>query len=96
MEYENSQGACIPKRVHTVVVSTQHADGIKLDQIRSDLKQKLIPLAIPAKFLDENTVYHLNPSGKFVTGGPMVSFQKIKSLIKVYSFTIRWYLNSFE
>ena len=75
MEYDNDHGACIPKRVHTVVVSSQHAAWASTEQIRNELRQKLIPSVIPAKLLDENTVYHMNPSGRFVTGGPMVCVQ---------------------
>ncbi len=71
IEYdENNQ----PTRVHTVVISTQHDDfdeeSKMLAKIKSDMISILIPRAIPAKLLDENTVYHINPTGKFVIGGP--------------------------
>lgn len=68
------KGACIPIRVHTVVVSVQHSEDVSLDQIRKDLMEKVVRVVIPAKYLDDRTVYHLNPSGKFVIGGPQVSF----------------------
>lgn len=66
------KGACIPLRVHTVVISVQHSEDVSLEQIRKDLMEKVVKNVIPIKYLDENTVYHLNPSGKFVIGGPQV------------------------
>jgi S-adenosylmethionine synthetase len=71
-EYRMQKGACIPLRVHTVVVSVQHSEDVSLEQIRKDLMEKVVKNVIPAKYLDEKTVYHLNPSGKFVIGGPQV------------------------
>ena len=64
-----------PKRVHTVVVSTQH-DGfdsneeVMLNKIREDVINLVIPRVIPSELLDGDTVYHINPTGKFVIGGP--------------------------
>lgn len=69
-EYRMQKGACIPLRVHTVVISVQHSEDVSLEQIRKDLMEKVVKNVIPAKYLDEKTVYHLNPSGKFVIGGP--------------------------
>lgn len=69
-EYRMLKGACIPMRVHTVVISVQHSEDVTLDQIRKDLMDKVVRVVIPAKYLDDRTVYHLNPSGKFVIGGP--------------------------
>ena len=74
VDYKEVNGVCIPQRVHTVVVSTQHAAWATQQQIRDDLKTKLIPDVIPSNLLDDKTVFHLNPSGAFVTGGPMVKF----------------------
>jgi S-adenosylmethionine synthetase len=71
VDYKEVNGVCIPQRVHTVVVSTQHAAWVTQQQIRDDLKNKLIPEVIPSNLLDDKTVFHLNPSGAFVTGGPM-------------------------
>ena len=65
-------GACIPLRVHTVVISIQHSDDVSLTQSQGDLKEKVRKAVIPAKYLDDKTIYHLNPSGKFVIGGPQV------------------------
>ena len=59
-----------PVRVDTVVVSTQHADSVKNAQIRKELIEQVIKPSIPAKLLDKKTVYHINPTGRFVTGGP--------------------------
>ena len=69
-EYRNEGGAMVPVRVHTIVISTQHDDGISNEQIQADLKEKVINAVIDPKYLDENTIYHLNPSGRFVIGGP--------------------------
>ena len=59
-----------PVRVDTVVVSTQHAPEARLEQIRCDMVEKLIKLTIPENLLDENTKYYVNPTGRFVIGGP--------------------------
>jgi S-adenosylmethionine synthetase len=60
-----------PKRVHTVVVATQHDDGIDVAQIRRDVKEAVVRAAIPAHLLDSETRYVINGTGKFVIGGPM-------------------------
>jgi len=70
VEYENRGGAMIPRRVHTVVISTQHHPDISLADQQKQLKEHVIKTVIPAKYLDDHTVYHLNPSGRFVIGGP--------------------------
>jgi S-adenosylmethionine synthetase len=70
VEYKNENGAVVPLRVHTVVISVQHSPDVNNDQIHADLQKHVILPAIPAKYLDEKTVYHLNPSGRFVIGGP--------------------------
>ncbi|XP_026473343.1 S-adenosylmethionine synthase-like isoform X1 [Ctenocephalides felis] len=69
-EYLFDHGACVPRRVHTVVVSLQHSDKISLDELRSEVMEKVIKQVIPTKYLDENTVYHINPCGLFIIGGP--------------------------
>ncbi|BES88180.1 S-adenosylmethionine synthase [Nesidiocoris tenuis] len=69
-EYQFSGGACIPVRVHTVVVSTQHSDKISLEELRDAVREKVVHAVIPAKYLDSNTVIHVNPCGEFVLGGP--------------------------
>merc|ERR1712001_795991 len=70
-EYYFENGACIPTRVHTVVVSCQHSEKISLDTLRAEITKKVIKTTIPAKFLDADTVCHINPCGDFVIGGPM-------------------------
>lgn len=74
VEYRDEGGACVPLRVHTVVISVQHSPEVTIEQIRADLHKKVIEAVIPAKYLDKDTIYHLNPSGRFVIGGPMVLF----------------------
>jgi len=71
IEYKFNKGACIPLRVHTIVVSTQHSPEIPLEQLRSELMTHVVKAVVPAHLLDERTVYHLNPCGTFVIGGPM-------------------------
>jgi S-adenosylmethionine synthetase len=59
-----------PVRVDTVVVSTQHAPEATHEQITKDMIEKVVKKIIPAKFLDSKTIYHINPTGRFVVGGP--------------------------
>ncbi|CAI6152684.1 MAG: S-adenosylmethionine synthase [uncultured Sulfurimonas sp.] len=59
-----------PVAVETVVISTQHHDGISQEQIRKDMIAEVIREVIPADMMDENTIFHINPTGKFVIGGP--------------------------
>jgi len=59
-----------PVSVDTVVISTQHHDGISQNQIHKDMIEEVIKEVIPADMMDENTVFHINPTGKFVIGGP--------------------------
>ena len=66
MEYD---GEC-PVRVDAVVVSTQHSPEVTLEQIRSDMVELVIKPIIPEELLDENTKYYVNPTGRFVKGGP--------------------------
>ncbi len=66
IEYEDDK----PVRVDTIVVSTQHADEIPLSQIREDIIREVIRPVVPEGLLDENTRYFVNPTGRFVVGGP--------------------------
>ena len=66
VEYEGDR----PVRVDTVVVSTQHTPEVDHDKIQSDLVEKVIRRVIPADMLDEETIFHVNPTGRFVIGGP--------------------------
>ena len=68
IEYDENNN---PVRVDTVVISSQHSADVTLEQIRADITEKVIKATIPADMMDENTVFHINPTGRFVTGGPM-------------------------
>jgi S-adenosylmethionine synthetase len=58
------------KRVHTIVISTQHTADVELEQIRKDVIEHVIKPVIPAELLDDDTIYYVNPTGRFVIGGP--------------------------
>ena len=60
-----------PFRVEAVVISSQHADDVTTEQLREDILEKVIKSTVSADLLDENTKYHINPTGRFVVGGPM-------------------------
>jgi S-adenosylmethionine synthetase len=60
-----------PVRVDAVVISTQHAEHVGNDELRRDILKNVIQFVIPAKLLDQDTKYHINPTGRFVIGGPM-------------------------
>ena len=67
VEYDDDK----PVRIDTVVISTQHDPYVTLNQIRGDLIENVIKPIIPAELLDENTKYFINPTGRFVIGGPV-------------------------
>uniref|UniRef100_A0A915JZW8 S-adenosylmethionine synthase n=1 Tax=Romanomermis culicivorax TaxID=13658 RepID=A0A915JZW8_ROMCU len=71
IEYRFEKGACVPVRIHTVVVSLQHSPEITLENLRKDVLEKAINVVLPQKLLDERTIYHINPCGSFTIGGPM-------------------------
>ena len=60
-----------PSRIDAVVISTQHAEQISNEELRADILKYVIQAVLPAEWLDENTKYHINPTGRFVIGGPM-------------------------
>ena len=66
VEYEGDR----PLRVHTVVVSTQHDPSVSNDEIRHTVVEKVVRGAVPASLLDDRTIFHINPTGRFVIGGP--------------------------
>jgi len=68
VEYDSNHQ---PKRVDAVVISTQHSETIDNKTLHADILQHVIQAAIPAKLLDADTKYHINPTGRFVVGGPM-------------------------
>ncbi|KXK33021.1 MAG: S-adenosylmethionine synthase [Candidatus Brocadia sinica] len=59
-----------PVRVHTVVISTQHAPDVKYETIKDDMIEKIAKQVIPVNLMDGKTIYHINPTGRFVIGGP--------------------------
>lgn len=67
VEYDES-GA--PKRIDTIVISSQHSADVSLDQIRSDIVKYVIKPIVPENLLDDDTIIYVNPTGRFVTGGP--------------------------
>ena len=66
VEYENGK----PVRVDTIVISTQHDPDVSHEQIEKDMKEKVVNQVIPAELLDDQTIYHINPTGRCVIGGP--------------------------
>ena len=66
VEYEGD----VPKRIDAVVVSSQHSDSISTEQLREDIERDVIRRIVPAELMDANTKVHINPTGRFVTGGP--------------------------
>ncbi len=66
VEYEDGK----PVRIDTIVISTQHKPEVTLEQIRKDVIEKVILPVVPKEMLDENTKYFINPTGRFVVGGP--------------------------
>jgi S-adenosylmethionine synthetase len=71
VEYSLEQGALKALRVHTVVISTQTDENVTLEDLKVELLEKVVKTVIPEKYLDDKTIYHLQPSGKFTVGGPM-------------------------
>ena len=66
VEYEDNK----PKRIDAIVISTQHGEDVSLEQIEADLKEFVISVVVPAELLDSETKYYINPTGRFVVGGP--------------------------
>ena len=60
-----------PQRIDTIVVSSQHDDNVDIEKIRNDIKKDVINAVIPANLMDNNTIIHINPTGRFVVGGPL-------------------------
>ena len=67
VEYEDDR----PVRIEAVVVSSQHDESVTLEQIRKDIKERVIEPVIPSELMDENTKIYINPTGRFVVGGPV-------------------------
>mgnify|MGYP004512963421 FL=1 len=67
VEYEDNK----PKRVDTIVISTQHNENVDLNILKQDIKKEVINKIVPSELLDENTKYFINPTGRFIIGGPL-------------------------
>ena len=67
VEYENNK----PKRIDTIVISTQHKENVDLNILKKDIKNEVINKIVPTELLDENTKYFINPTGRFIIGGPL-------------------------
>ena len=67
VEYDDGK----PVKVTAVVVSSQHSADVELEQLRKDIIEKVIKTTVPAELMDEDTVFYVNPTGRFVIGGPM-------------------------
>lgn len=67
IQYENG----VAKRIDTIVLSTQHADSVSNADIKAFIMEELVKKSIPSKWVDNKTKFHINPTGRFVTGGPM-------------------------
>ena len=71
MEYrQDPSGHLIPLRVHTIVISTQHAESVSTTSLRQTIHSNIVQEVIPSHLIDEHTIYHINPAGRFVIGGP--------------------------
>jgi S-adenosylmethionine synthetase len=71
IEYKKGpEGEMVPVRIHTILISTQHDDKVTNEQITKDIQEFVIKPVCPAKLLDADTIYHINPSGRFIIGGP--------------------------
>lgn len=64
-------GDGVPARIDTVVLSTQHSPDVAYDRLRTELIEKVIRATLPAALIDDDTIFHVNPTGRFVVGGPM-------------------------
>ena len=67
IEYEDN----MPKRIDTILISTQHLEEVTMDRLKKDLIEKVINVIVPKEMMDENTKIYINPTGRFVIGGPL-------------------------
>jgi S-adenosylmethionine synthetase len=67
VEYDGDR----PRRIHTLVLSTQHAPDVSYEQLRKEVIEQILKAAVPGEWLDRDTIFHVNPTGRFVIGGPM-------------------------
>jgi len=66
IEYRNN----VPERIEAVVISCQHSEEVSTDELRNDVREQIIKATLPVELIDENTKIHINPTGRFVIGGP--------------------------
>ncbi|EAY04487.1 methionine adenosyltransferase, putative [Trichomonas vaginalis G3] len=71
VEYERNNGHLKPLRIHTVLISTMHTDEVTLDKLRVEVKKHVIDPVLPKELVDDHTILHINPGGRFVIGGPL-------------------------
>jgi S-adenosylmethionine synthetase len=71
VEYEKTATSLKPKRIHTVLISTMHSKEVSMEQLRADLKKYVVDPVLPSELVDDKTIIHLNPGGRFVIGGPL-------------------------
>lgn len=70
-EHKIVNGAVVPVRVHTIVISVQHDEDITNEEMRKQLRENIIDQVVPKNLMDDKTIFHLQPSGRFIIGGPM-------------------------
>jgi len=71
IEYKRADdGAMVPQRIHTILISTQHSEEATIEFQKKEIMDKVIKPVVPANLMDADTIYHINPSGRFVIGGP--------------------------
>ena len=68
VEYEDDRRT--PRRIHTVVISTQHSEDVSQERIKEDIREILLPRVLPLELVDDRLILHVNPTGRFVIGGP--------------------------
>lgn len=67
VEYEDD----IPKRIDTILISTQHLENVSMEQLKEDITKKVIKVIVPSDKMDKDTKIYINPTGRFVIGGPL-------------------------
>ena len=67
VEYENDK----PKRIETILISNQHLENVDMQEMKKDIIEKVIKQVVPEKYIDENTKIYINPTGRFIIGGPL-------------------------
>lgn len=71
VEYEKNGNEIKPIRIHTVLISTMHTEDVPLEELRALVKKEVIDPVLPSQLVDDQTIYHVNPCGRFVVGGPL-------------------------